>query len=80
MTPKEQAETLVEFFEQLDPTELFLELNPQRAFAKASAKKCVQQIEIAIDQVDELEVQNLDRVHAYWQKVIEAIDQVDQKF
>lgn len=44
------------------------------AFAgKEGALRCVGEIGIAIDEVDEFEVQNLDRVHAFWDKVAAEI-------
>lgn len=69
MTPEEKAKKLIERFTNEVETNHF---NLSLIAAKQCALICVEQIQEAID-FDWMEVQNLDRQHAYWESVKEAI-------
>lgn len=66
MTPKEKALDLTSKYWKLFKDEL--ENTIAMSEAKACALLAVDEIDAAID-FDWMEVQNLDREHAYWQKV-----------
>lgn len=71
--PKEKARELVGFFKSkmVDYTWVVFELR----CAKACAIECVNQIDKAID-FDWMEVQNLDREHAFWDEVRKEIEKL----
>ncbi len=68
MTPIEKAKHLVAKYIQLTP-------NTSIVFHKQCALIAVEEIDNAID-FDWMEVQNLDRQHAYWQQVKEEISKM----
>lgn len=72
MTPKEKAKELIKLFRSCsmcnwsgDPNQ---EEQIETDWAKEAAIICVDEIDAAID-FDWMEVQNLDREHAYWEQV-----------
>ncbi len=73
MTAKEKADDLInEFYRRITGAD---EDSYDHGWedARECALLCVEEIDQAID-FDWMEVQNLDRQHAYWQEVKEAID------
>lgn len=71
MTPREKAEDLFAKFKKE-----YMVINGggfNKELAKVCAKLCVDEIDEAID-FDWMEVQNLDRQHAYWEEVKIQID------
>lgn len=72
MTPKEKADELVKIFyavRSYSASELTM------YFAKQCASIAVDEIIDAID-FDWMEVQNLERQHAYWQEVKQEIEKL----
>ncbi len=73
MTPKEKAEELYRKMVYQ------IEWNAQPSTVKGVAKQCAL---IAVDEIidaidfDWIEVQNLDRQHAYWQEVKQEIEKL----
>ena len=71
MTPKRKAEKLVKKFSHYTLGSVGSDL--ERHNAKECALIVVDEIDGAID-FDWMEVQNLDRQHAYWQQVRDEIN------
>jgi len=73
---KEKAKGLVDKFASTGQLNIAFMNDYQLEVEKIKAKKCalicVEEISKAID-FDWMEVQNLDREHAYWDKVIDEI-------
>lgn len=68
MTPKERALFMMALFQTIHhPT-----IDCDNMFAKECAKRAIDEIIKAID-FDWMEIQNLDREHAYWHEVKKEI-------
>lgn len=83
MTAKEKAIELVEQFRNHVGTGvsgMMISTTTGDLVANRRAKECtiicVEEIQYAIDEVDEFDVQNLDRVNAWWEEVITEIEKL----